>query len=63
MKLVVIDDTTFKTVKTIKLSDDDSLALALHDLEKQLKELPNYCKGCHSVIHSYKGRTLNVFKL
>lgn len=63
MKLVVIDDTTYKIIKTTKLSNQDSLVLALHELEKQLKELPNYCKGCFSVVHSDKGRALNVFKL
>ena len=63
MKLVTIDDTTFKTVKTVKLTNEESLVLALHRIQKELKELPNYCKGCYSVVHSDKGITLNVFKL
>ena len=63
MKLLIIDDTTFKTVKTVKMTNDESLVLALHNVQKELKELASYCKGCYSVVHSDKGRTLNVFKL
>jgi Rps23 Pro-64 3,4-dihydroxylase Tpa1-like proline 4-hydroxylase len=64
MKLTVLDNATSQIVLESKLDNEESLSLALHNLEQNLKnKLTVYEKGCYTVIHKDGARTLNVFRV
>ena len=61
MKMQTFDNATGKIVLNHSFTDEEYLSICLDKVEKELKSLPNYEKGCYTIVHIHKGVTLNRF--
>jgi len=61
MKMQTFDNATGKIVLNHSFTEGEYLSSCLDRIEKELKELPTYEKGCYTIVHIHNGVTLNRF--